>query len=149
MIPDSAFLMLQLYTMGILYVILADILWAGEIIFTKKFFSNRNPVLVAAFASFAASLFYLPTLLTVKEKVTSRDFVLFAIMGILVYVVPQIAYVKGIQETKSAVAASLASLTIPIFTALFSVFILKEPISAKLIIGSILVAAGFVVVSLP
>lgn len=135
--------------MAILYVIIADILWAGEIIFTKKFFSNRNPVLVAAFASFFATLFYLPTLAMVREKITPRDIVLFIIMGIFVYVVPQILYVKGIQETKSTIAISLATLTVPIFTSLFSIFILKEAITLKLIIGSVLVAAGFIVVSLP
>lgn len=135
--------------MGILYVIIADILWAGEIIFTKKFFSNRSPVLVAAFASFFGALFYIPTLVMVKEKISSRDIVLFIIMGIFVYVIPQICYVKGIQETKSAIAASLVSLTIPIFTSFFSVFILKETLSLKLIVGSILVASGFIVVSLP
>ncbi|MCX6732440.1 MAG: DMT family transporter [Candidatus Roizmanbacteria bacterium] len=135
--------------MGIVYVIIADILWAGEIIFTKKFFSNRSPVLVAAFASFFGALFYIPTLVMVKEKISSRDIVLFIIMGVFVYVIPQICYVKGIQETKSAIAASLVSLTIPIFTSFFSVFILKETISLKLILGSILVASGFIVVSLP
>jgi drug/metabolite transporter (DMT)-like permease len=135
--------------MAILYVIIADILWAGEIIFTKKFFVGRNPVIVAAFASFCATLFYLPTLALVKEKITFRDMILFAIMGIFVYVIPQILYVKGIQEAKSAVAVSLASLSIPIFTALFSIFILKEAITLKLIIGSLLVTAGFIIVSLP
>jgi drug/metabolite transporter (DMT)-like permease len=135
--------------MAILYVIIADILWAGEILFTKKFFAGRSPVLVAAFASFFATLFYIPTLLMVKEKITPRDILLFVIMGIFVYVVPQIFYVKGIQETKSAIAVSLASLTIPIFTSLFSIFVLKEVVSLKLIIGSILVTIGFIVVSLP
>ena len=135
--------------MSILYVIIADIMWAGEIIFTKKFFSNRSPVLVAAVASFFGALFYIPTLITIKEKVTLRDLVLLAIMGIFVYVVPQICYVKGIQETKSSIAISLATLTVPIFTSLFSIFILKEPITVKLIVGSVLVAAGFIVVSLP
>ncbi|MCX6730740.1 MAG: DMT family transporter [Candidatus Roizmanbacteria bacterium] len=135
--------------MGILYVIIADILWAGEIIFTKKFFSDRSPVLVAAFASFFGALFYIPTLITVKEKITSRDIILFVIMGIFVYVIPQIFYVKGIQETKSSVAVSLVSLTIPIFTSLFSIFVLKEAITLKLVIGSILVAGGFIVISLP
>ncbi len=135
--------------MSILYVIIADILWAGEIIFTKKFFVGRNPVVVAAFASFCATLFYLPTLALVKEKISFRDIVLFAIMGIFVYVIPQILYVKGIQETKSAVAISLASLTIPIFTSLFSIFILKEVITAKLLVGSVFVAIGFIIVSWP
>lgn len=135
--------------MAILYVIIADILWAGEIIFTKKFFSNRSPVLVAAFASFFATLFYIPTLVMVKEKISTKDIILFIIMGIFVYVVPQILYVKGIQENKSAIATSLASLTIPIFTSIFSIIVLKEAASLKLIIGSIIVAVGFVVVSLP
>jgi len=135
--------------MGILYVIIADILWAGEIIFTKKFFNGRSPVLVAAFASFFATLFYLPTLVMVKEKISPRDIMLFIIMGIFVYVIPQILYVKGIQETKSAIAISLASLTIPIFTSLFSVFVLKETVSMKLVFGSMLVSVGFLTVSLP
>ena len=135
--------------MSILYVIIADILWAGEIIFTKKFFEGRSPVLVAAFASFFATLIYLPILTTVKEKITPRDIVLFIIMGLFVYVIPQIFYVKGIQETKSAIAVSLASLSIPIFTALFSIFILKEVVTLKLVIGSIFVAVGFIIVSLP
>ena len=135
--------------MGIVYVIIADILWAGEIIFTKKFFNNRSPVLVAAFASFFGALFYLPTLVMVREKITFRDIILFIIMGIFVYVIPQIFYVKGIQETKSAIAVSLVSLTVPIFTSFFSIYILKEAVSLKLIVGSILVAAGFIVVSLP
>jgi drug/metabolite transporter (DMT)-like permease len=135
--------------MSILYVIIADILWAGEIIFTKKFFAGRNPVVVAAFASFCATLFYLPTLALVKEKITFRDIILFAIMGIFVYVIPQIFYVKGIQETKSAIAVSLASLTIPIFTSLFSIFILKEIVTLKLVAGSIFVAIGFIIVSWP
>jgi drug/metabolite transporter (DMT)-like permease len=135
--------------MSILYIIIADILWAGEIIFTKKFFTGRSPVLVAAFASFFATLFYIPTLVMVKEKITPRDIILFIIMGIFVYVIPQIFYVKGIQETKSAIAISLASLTIPIFTSLFSIFILKEVVTLKLIIGSTLVAIGFIIVSLP
>jgi len=135
--------------MSILYVIIADILWAGEIIFTKNFFAGRSPVLVAAFASFFAALFYLPTLILVKEKITPRDIVLFVIMGIFVYVIPQIFYVKGIQETKSAIAVSLASLTIPIFTSLFSIFILKEVVTLKLVIGSIFVTIGFIIVSLP
>jgi len=135
--------------MSIIYVIIADILWAGEIIFTKKFFSGRSPILVAAFASFFATLFYLPTLIMVKEKITSRDIVLFIIMGIFIYVIPQIFYVKGIQETKSAIVISLASLTIPIFTSLFSILVLREMITIKLVVGSILVAIGFIVVSLP
>ncbi len=135
--------------MGIVYVIIADLLWAAEIIFTKKYFSNRSPVLVAAFASFFATLFYLPTLAVVKEKITPRDLILFAIIGIFIYVIPQIMYVKGIQETKSAFVVSLAGLTIPIFTSLFSILILKEAISLKLIMGSVLIGAGFIVVSLP
>jgi len=135
--------------MSILYVIIADILWAGEIIFTKKYFAGRSPVLVAAFASFFATLIYLPILTTVKEKISPRDIILFIIMGVFVYVIPQIFYVKGIQETKSAMAVSLASLTIPIFTSLFSILILKEAITLKLVMGSILVAVGFVVVSMP
>lgn len=135
--------------MGIIYVIIADILWAGEIIFTKKFFNGRSPVLVAAFASFFATLFYLPTLTMIKEKITPRDIILFIIMGIFVYVIPQIFYVKGIQESKSAIAVSLASLTIPLFTSFISIFILKETTSMRLILGSVLVTIGFIVVSFP
>lgn len=133
---------------GLIYVIFAELLWASEIIFIKKFFPNVNSVFLSAIGSIMGTLFYLPTFFVVREKISIGNWLIVLIYGFVCWFLAQIFYVNGIQKAQSSFGVSLAVLFLPIGTLVMSLFFLKETISTKSIIGSIFMVIGFLLVAM-
>lgn len=133
---------------GIIYILIAQLLWATELILIRKFFPTMNSFFLSAVGSVIGSLFYLPTLFIFKEKVTPKHWLILFIYAVTSWFLAQIFYVSGIQRGTSAYAITLATLTMPLFTFILAAIFLKEALTFKVIIGGIIMMAGFLVISL-
>lgn len=133
---------------GLIYVIIAQSLWALELILVRKFFPTQNAIFMAAMTSIIGSIFYLPFIFAIKQRFTSVEWIVLIILGLTSWFLAQILYVRGIQLSQNAYLASIVTLTMPLLAALMSVFILKEPITLKMVIGGIFMGVGFLIISL-
>lgn len=133
---------------GLIYVIIAQSLWALELILVRKFFPTQNAIFMAAMTSIIGSIFYLPFVFVMKQKFTSVEWVVLIILGLTAWFMAQVLYVRGIQLSDNAYLASIVTLTMPLLAALMSVFVLKEPITLKMVIGGIFMGVGFLIISL-
>ncbi len=132
---------------GLIYVIVAELLYASEIIFIKKFFPTTNVFFLSAIGSIIGSLFYLPVFFIVKEKLSINNWAVILIYAFTSWFLAQIFYVTGVQKSTNAFNVSLAVLMLPLGTLILSMVFLKENISFKSVIGGLLMISGFFLVA--
>lgn len=133
--------------MGLLYVIIAQFFWALELILIRKFFPTQNSVAISSATSIIASILYLPTLLIIRQKFSSKDIIILIILSITSWFLAQIFYITGIQKGVSAYAITLATLMMPLLTFIMAAVFLKEPITLKILVGGIIMIFGFLIIS--
>lgn len=124
----------------------ANFLWGVMSPITKMIFLGgiiAPMVLVGLRMAGAAILFWLFALITGVEKVAKRDIFLFFVAALLGVVFNQGVYTLGLSMT-SPVDASVISSSTPIFTMVIAAFYLREPMTAKKVVGVLLGAAGAV-----
>ena len=95
----------------------------------------------------ATLLFWLGSLFAKHEHVHGRDRLLFAGAGLLGIVTNQCLYNIGLSIT-SPINASIVTTSLPIFAMLLSFVILKEPITAKKLLGVLTGCCGAVILIL-
>lgn len=128
---------------GLIYIIIAELFWATEIIFIRRFFPDVNNLFVAATGSIIGSLFYLPIFFATKQKISWQSWAIMAIYAFTSWFLAQIFYVSGIQKSTNGLAVAFAVLSLPLFTLILSAIFLKESLTPKLIIGGALMILGF------
>lgn len=133
---------------GLIYVIIAELFWATEIIIIRKFFPNVNSLFLAAIGSIVGSLFYIPVFFATKQKLSVNNWIIIVIYALASWFLAQIFYVLGIQKSSNALGVTFAVLSLPLFTLLFSALFLKEALTAKTIIGGMVMIIGFFIISL-
>jgi len=134
--------------MGLVFIIIAQFLWALELILIRKFFPTQNAVFVSALTCVIGALFYLPALFIYKQSFTPREWIVLIILGITAWFLALICYVYGIQKSPSAFLATLATLLMPLFAVIMGAIFLHENVTVRSIIGGILMIAGFLIISL-
>lgn len=132
---------------GLLYIVLAEFFWAGELLLVRKFFPNANPLFLTAMTAASAAVFYSPAIFVYKQKFTLPEWIMVALLGIFSFGIAQMLYVKGIQTGPSSFSIAIATLTLPLLSVLMSLVFFKEPITSKIVIGSLLMIAGFLFIS--
>jgi len=133
---------------GLIHIIIAQLLWATELILIRKFFPTINSIFLSAIGSVIGSLFYLPTLFVFKEKVDLKGWLVLFIYAFTSWFLAQIFYISGIQKGTSAFAITLATLTMPFFTFILAAIFLKEALTIKVFIGGLVMIVGFLIISL-
>lgn len=132
---------------GLIYVIIAQVFWALEIILVRKFFPTQNSYIITAMTSIIASVCYAPFLVFFKQKFTVFEWVMLIILSLTSLFFAQIFYVKGIQQSPSASVVAFTTLCMPLIAAIMSIFILKEPFTIRLVIGGLVMVVGFLIIS--
>lgn len=133
---------------GLIYIIIAEFLWATEFVLIRRFFVNHNAFFIMAVASIVGSLFYLPSLFLIKQKVTLVEIGLLILYGFTSWYLAQMVYTKGIQIANNSNAAALLTLTLPLFIVFMSHIFLKETITLRIIIGGIFMIIGFILITI-
>jgi len=133
---------------GLIYIILAQFLWAGEIILVRRFFPDQNPILISTISSITGSLFYLPAFFLVKEKFSFKNWPILIILGFFSFFLAQILYITGIQKGGNIFIIIFTTLTYYLFAVAMGILLLKEPLTFKIIIGGLLMIIGFIIISI-
>lgn len=132
---------------GLIYIIIAELLWATEIVFIRKFFPTANSLFLAAVGSIIGSLFYLPIFFTSKVKFSLNSWIIIIIYAFTSWFLAQLFYVSGIQKSSNSIAVTFAVLSLPLFTLILSAFFLKEVLTLKAVIGGLIMVIGFLIIS--
>lgn len=133
---------------GLIYIVVAQLLWSTEMILIRKFFPSVNPFYLSAIGSVIGSLFYLPTFLIIRQKFTVHNWLILFVYALTSWFLAQIFYVSGIQKGLNTFSVSLATLTLPVFSVILGMIFLKESLTVKTVIGGVLMVAGFLTISL-
>jgi len=132
---------------GLLLIILAEFLWATEFVLIRRFFNHHNIFFIMALASIFGSLFFLPSLFVIKQKLNFSEIGLVLLYGITSWYLAQSVYAKGIQMSSNTFAATLVTLTLPLFTLILSYIFLKESVTPRILIGGVFMVMGFLLIS--
>ena len=136
-IPLTAFLSL----------ILAMLIWGSSFVALKVALNDTQPYTVMFFRMFIASLCFLLFIKSfLKYKFTKKDIKLLLLLSLFEPALYFIFEVNALRFT-SASQAGIISSTMPIFSAIFAGIFLKELITGKLILGSVLSMIGVIVLS--
>jgi transporter family protein len=133
---------------GLIYIIIAELFWATEIIIIRKYFPTVNSFFLAAIGSIIGSLFYVPVLLANKQKLSFNNWIIVIIYALTTWFLAQMFYVLGIQKSNNSMGITFSVLSLSLFTLIFSWIFLKEIITLKSIIGGIVMIVGFLIISL-
>lgn len=90
------------------------------------------------------SLFWLVSLFTAREKVRNSDWLMFGLCGLTGVAANQSLFFSGLDLT-TPIHASLIMTTSPMLVLFFAFLILKEPITAKKILGIVTGCTGAVI----
>lgn len=133
---------------GLVYIIIAEMFWATEIIVIRKFFPSVNSYFLAAIGSIIGSLFYVPVLLANKQKLSLNNWIVIVIYALTSWFLAQIFYVLGIQKSSNSMGITFSVLSLSLFTLIFSWIFLKEVMTLKTVIGGLVMIVGFFIISL-
>ncbi|PIY69003.1 hypothetical protein COY90_02950 [Candidatus Roizmanbacteria bacterium CG_4_10_14_0_8_um_filter_39_9] len=70
--------------MGIVFIIIAQFLWALEFIIIRKFFPTQNSFVISAITCVFATLFYVPAFVMQKVKFSLREWILLGVIGFFI-----------------------------------------------------------------
>jgi DME family drug/metabolite transporter len=139
--------------LGILAALGTSLCWACGIAIYKIILANTDPFLLAS----VRMLTILPvlsvfTILPFETKSKIRSLTRFNIItmflsGLISIGVGDTFYIIGLETTKANVAAPLASTT-PLFAAIMAILYLKEKVSKRVVVGTLLVTAGIMLLTL-
>lgn len=133
--------------MGLIYIVIAQLFWATEIILIRKFFPTLNSLFLSAIGCVIGSLFYLPIIFINKVKLSLNEWIIIIVYSMTSWFLAQIFYVTGIQKGANAFSVSMATLTLPLFAVILGAIFLKEPFSLKAVLGGLLMIIGFIIIS--
>jgi drug/metabolite transporter (DMT)-like permease len=139
--------------LGILAALGTSLCWACGVSIFKITLANTDPFILAS----VRMLFLLPALgvfmiLPFGKKSSSENLTRFNILamflsGLMSLLVGDTLYLVGLERTKANIAAPLASTT-PLFAAIIAILFLKEEVSKRVLVGTLLVTAGIVLLTL-
>ncbi len=127
------------------YVILALTIQGFVIFFVKIFSSTVNPVLILFFqyiGSFISVCFYL-LLKRIKPKVNKRELLLAVLSGLLLSTGLSFYYLS-ISLANVSIVSSLQSIGITIIPVILGLFVLKEKLTKRLVIGLVCAFLGII-----
>ena len=136
-IPLTAFLSL----------ILAMLIWGSSFVALKAALNDTQPYTIMFLRMFIASLCFILFIKSfLKYKFTRKDIKLILLLSLFEPALYFIFEVNALRFTSASQAGVITS-TMPIITAIFAGILLKELITKKLILGSLLSMIGVIILS--
>lgn len=131
-------------------LILLSILWGGSFFFAGVALRELPPLVIVCARVVLGTIMLIPVLLWSGLSLPSRlrDWMPFAVMGLLNNVLPMSLIVYG-QTTISSGLASVLNATTPLFTVLVMAASGDEPLSTRRLAGVLCGAAGVAVLQAP
>lgn len=129
---------------GHIAMLLANFFWGCMAPASKMILSSGtiNPISLTTFRMLgAAILFWMASIFTKKEKVSTEDLLQLFFAALFGIVFNQGLYIFGVSMT-SPINASIVATSSPIITMIIAAFYLKEPITGKKILGIFIGATG-------
>jgi len=128
-------------------LILAMLIWGSSFVALKATLSDTQPYTIMFLRMFIASLCFVLFIKSfLKYKFTKKDIKLILLLSLFEPALYFIFEVNALRFTSASQAGVIAS-TMPIITAIFAGILLKELITRKLILGSILSMIGVIILS--
>jgi drug/metabolite transporter (DMT)-like permease len=115
----------------------------------KKVSAKYSPLSVVTYQNLVACIFFIPVFFIVDFKsfdisqLTFRMFVPVALLAVFASTIAYIGLVQGIRALGVAKATVFANF-IPVFTAIFAFFILKEDLNLLKVVGIIIAVGGLI-----
>lgn len=129
---------------GLISIVTAMIIWASSFIALKSAMQDIGPYTVIFLRMIFASLCFLYFIKTfLKYDFTKKDIKYIALLGLFEPCLYFLFEAKALQLTSASQAGMVASL-MPLITALFAGYLLKEIITQKLVFGSALAMIGVI-----
>lgn len=125
-------------------MLFANIFWgsmapASKIVLSSGFVS---PISLTTFRMLGAAIvFWIASLFTARERVSSKDMVALFFAALFGIVFNQGMYILGVSMT-SPIDATIVATSSPIITMIIAAFYLKEPVTGKKVLGIFVGAAG-------
>lgn len=135
---------------GYLMIFMAYVVWAVSTLFVKKVVSQHSPVLVTAIMSLVGAMVLLPVIIAQRREVgalPALSWVLLIGGGVLWIPIGQLLANYGIERVNLSKAGFLA-LSFPLLLVGLSVLFLDEKLTLRFLLGSVVMAVGFVIVAL-
>ena len=130
--------MLQLGTMGDLFVLLATVAWATTAIVMRKYLKDVNAGVLTFYRFFIASIVFVIYLLSTSSIILSNIHQI--IVGVIVSA-GTILYYEGLKRIKAAQVSTL-ELSTPFFAAFLGFLVLGEIVTIMQMFGIVLLVAG-------
>lgn len=131
---------------GEILIILAQVAYAGGILFIKKLTREINPILVTCIIALIGTMTILPILFYFFNDLrllTGKKLIWAILAGILWTTIGGILYILGVAKIPIS-KASLLALFFPLFTTLLGVIFLGEKITLKFVIAAILMVISYI-----
>jgi len=138
---------------GVLAALTTSLCWACGFILFKIILSNTDPFVLASvrmlFLLPALGLFAIPSLgkRSSIRRLTRSSILTIFLSGLIALGVGDTFLYLGLETAKANVAAPLASTT-PLFAAIIAIVFLKERVSKRVVVGTLLVTAGTMLLTL-
>ncbi len=133
--------------LGLILIILAQVAYAFGGLVIRKYLIGYNPIMVNALMLTISLAMFLPVLFYFRGEIAAlntKNLAFFALAAVLWLVAAETLYITGFQKSPSLTLATLMTLFYPLFSTILGIVFLGEVLSLKIIIGGILMAAGFV-----
>lgn len=133
------------YTQGALWGMLSGLSFAFLAILNRKYVRNYSGIQLAFFQDLTATLLLLPFYFYWSPTISTADFGLLLILGVLFTALSHSLFINGLQTVKANTASVIASLE-PVYGILAAAFLLHEiPGWREITGGSVILSMAFFV----
>lgn len=140
----------NLQPLGLLFLLLAVIFSISSIIVLKKLTTFYNEYTVISYLNLFSTLYFLPVFLTFELqdfiRIVPEQKVIIHILALALggSTIAFLLYVNALSKLDAAKANYFVNL-IPVFTAIFAFFFLKEQITIRMVLGIAIVISGVII----
>lgn len=125
-------------TLGAFWGTVSGFTFAVLSLLNRKYVADYSSITIAFYQNFIAALFLLPFVLWEKPVITSKDFVLLAVLGIFCTALAHGLFINSLNHIKTQFASIIAGLE-PLYGIIFAVIFLNEIPELKTILGGIII----------
>jgi drug/metabolite transporter (DMT)-like permease len=130
-------------TQGALWGIASGFTFALLSILNRGYVKKYSSLVIAFYQDSAAAIVLLPFISLMKFKVTFRDILLLALLGVCFTGIAHTLFIKGLTNVKAQTASIIACLE-PVYGIVIAIFLLGEVPGLRVVLGGILIlGTGF------
>ncbi|TGE34925.1 EamA family transporter [Desulfosporosinus fructosivorans] len=125
-------------TQGVIWGIISGLTYAILSMLNRKFVKEYSSFVIAFYEQFIATLVLIPFYFLLRPVINLKDILLLVVLGVIFTGISHLLFINSLKNLKTQTAGIISSLE-PVYGIIFAVFIIREILDLREILGGIVI----------